>query len=210
MEVMKISPRTQALMLLASALLGVAAGVMFDIVFLLRGTCRGGSEKTARYYRHSFPVIGQIKEHGAVGRFLLPMAHIADFLLPPAWAAAQMCVFYAIDDGVFRLSGILASLIGAFLWRKMFGRPFRACCGFLIFAVRVALAYLFYPFVFTARSAIAAAGGSASRLAAFLRERRIKKYSAAEWQRMSDLADDGFGLLGGDKRAPTRRSGNRL
>lgn len=198
MEVMKISPRTQALMLLASALLGVAAGVMFDLVFLLRGTCRGGNKKTARYYRHSFPLIGQIDEHGIGGFLALPLSHFADILLPPAWAAAQMCVFYAIDDGIFRLGGIFAGLIGALVWRKTLGRPLRACGEFLIFALRVALAYIMFPFVFIVRSVLAALGGIARRLTFVLRERRIKKYSANEWRSRAELADNGFGLIGGD------------
>lgn len=205
MEVMKISPRTQAVMLLASALLGMAAGIMLDLIFLLRAACRRGCElgKTAALYRHSFPLIGAIGERrGVVRRCILPIAFLADLLLPPAWAAAQMCVFYAVDDGVFRLSGILASLFGAFAWRGTLGRPTRACGELLIFAVRVAVAYLFYPLCMILRWSRRMIEQCAARIAGCMRERGIKKYSAREWRRMQDMAADGFGLL--DTRAPKK------
>ncbi len=209
MEVMKISPRTQAVMLLVSALLGVAAGILLDLIFLLRaGSYRVGGANKSRLYRHSFPLIGQIKERGrAYKYFTLPLAFAADLLLPLLWAAAQMCVFYAVDDGIFRLSGILASFLGTFAWRKTLGRPFRVFGEFLIFAVRVALEYLFYPMAVMLRIVTGTVKKSAKLFASFLRERRIKKYNVREWRRMNDFASDGFGIIG--TQLPSRSEKNK-
>lgn len=206
MDVMKISPRTQACMLLASALLGVAAGIILDLIFLLRAACRRGGEvgKTAALYRRSFPLIGVIGERrGVARRCILPIAFLADLSLPLAWAAAQMCVFYAVDDGVFRLGGILASLFGALAWRKTLGRLTRACGELLIFAVRVAVAYLFYPLCRILRWSRRMIERCTALIARCVRERGIKKYSAREWRRMQNMAADGFGLL--DTRQPKKQ-----
>ncbi len=194
MEVMEISPRAQAQMLLMAAIVGVAAGMVFDLLGVFRSTLGGGGARPD-YYDRALPLIGPLRD-GALRRvtsvFLLTAA---DILFPIAWAAAMLCVFFIADDGIFRISGILSGAAGFVLWRKTIGIPFRACGSFIVYILRAAAAYACFPAVFAARMLRRAVKKVSAVVARAAFERKIRRYDARERERLYRSAENGFDLM---------------
>lgn len=185
----------QAIMLLASALTGVAAGLVFDLIGVFYRSLGVGGRPP--YYERMLPLIGTVGQRaGLGGRVANALLACADLLFPLAWAAAQLCVFFAVDDGIFRLSGLLAGGLGFLLWRKTLGVLFRACGGFIVYGARVAAAYICFPFVFSARAVGGMLRRAASAVIRARRERRIAAYDARERKRLLTLAGAGFDAAG--------------
>ena len=194
MEVMEISPAAQAEMLLVSAVVGAVAGVVFDLLRVFRTAAVGGYERPA-YYERALPLVGVLNEGVLRRRAAGVLLALADIIFPVAWAAAMLCVFFVADDGIFRLSGLIAGALGFMLWRKTLGRPFRACGNIIVYAIR-AVAYICFPAVFAMRLIFRGVKAAATALSRLLRERKIRKFDARERERLMRLAAEGFGAGG--------------
>lgn len=191
MEVMEISPRTQALMLLLSAAVGAAAGLVFDLITVFYRSTGGGG--TPRYYEKALSLIGVVGRTGRVHRAVMSvLLGAADVLFPVAWVIAEMCVFYAVDDGIFRLSGLLAGFSGFYIWRKTVGVPFRACGSFIVYVLRAAVSYICFPVVFAVRMTACGFGRAASAISRTVAERRIARYDVRARAGLLQLAGEGF------------------
>ena len=177
---MEISPRTQALMLLLSAAVGAAAGLVFDLITVFYRSMGGGG--TPQYYEKALPLIGVVGRTGRVHRAVMSV------LL----GAADMCVFYAVDDGIFRLSGLLAGFSGFYIWRKTVGVPFRACGSFIVYVLRAAVSYICFPVVFAVRMTACGFGRAASAISRAVAERRIARYDVRARAGLLQLAGEGF------------------
>ena len=195
MEVMEISPAAQAEMLLVSAVVGAVAGVVFDLLRVFRTAAVDGYERPA-YYERALPLVGVLNEGVLRRRAAGVLLALADIIFPVAWAAAMLCVFFVADDGIFRLSGLIAGALGFMLWRKTLGRPFRACGNIIVYAIRAAVAYICFPAVFAMRLIFRGVKAAATALSRLLRERKIRKFDARERERLMRLAAEGFGAGG--------------
>lgn len=192
---MEISPRAQALMLLASALAGVAAGAVFDLIGVFYRSLGVGGKPS--YYARRLPLVGVI---GQNDRFYTVVTNAvlfcADILFPLAWAAAQLCVFFVADDGIFRISGLLAGAVGFFVWRKTLGVLFRASGSFIVYILRVIAAYICFPAAFLRRAVLRVLRRTVSAALRACRERTVAKQDAAERERLLTLAGAGFDMAG--------------
>lgn len=201
---MRISPQTQALMLLASALVGVAAGMVFDLLGVFASASARGN-KRAGFYDTKLPLIGKLGKTSGVARVLAAvLLTLADILFPICWAAAVLCVFYAFDDGIFRIFGIICGFVGFFVWRRTLGVPFRALGEFIAYAFRAANAYICLPFKLLAGCLKMALGYSFGVCRRAFVVQRLKSCDRRERARVTTLADSGFGfgalLDGGTKK----------
>ncbi len=210
MDVMQISPRAQALMLAVSAAVGVAAGSIFDLIGVFYRSL--GVGRVPAYYDRVLPLVGAVGRRGKVGGVAASVVlWCVDMLFPVAWASAQLCVFFATDDGVFRLSGLAAGALGFVLWRKTLGVPFRACGSFVVYVIRAAVAYICFPAVFAARGIYSGIGRVLRAVSHARSERRIKKYNARERVRIISLAGAGFGMaeaFGAPRSAMSKEEGS--
>ena len=173
---MQISPRAQALMLAVSAAVGVAAGSIFDLIGVFYRSL--GVGRVPVYYDRVLPLVGAVGRRGKVGGVAASVVlWCVDMLFPVAWASAQLCVFFATDDGIFRLSGLAAGAL-----------------GFVVYVIRAAVAYICFPAVFAARGIYSGIGRVLRAVSHARSERRIKKYNARERVRIISLAGAGFSM----------------
>ena len=144
---MLIYPALQGKLFVLAFLCGIALGVLWDIVFVLRvltGACPKAARLAALYQR-PLPLIGR-----AVG-FSVGSLHRAwqslslsfwQLLFPVFGAFAVLILCFGYHNGAFRLPVPLLLLLGFFLWRRLFSGRIAHALDLLAFLLAACGVYL--------------------------------------------------------------------
>lgn len=132
-----------------SVLLGVFLGVCWDVVRLFRqvwGVPYSGSSK--RYGGVRLPLLGDRVCIGYRARkdsaLLLVVLAMGDILFAAVAAMAVRLLLFVLAEGELRFFALFGAAAGFAAYYYTVGRLFLAVSGALVFALRVALAYLVF------------------------------------------------------------------
>lgn len=196
---MEIYPSALWRLLLASFLLGVGMGALYDCIRIQRvlfGICRYTKAANAPAFCPTFLKVrnkraGKGKE--IIKAFFLVLQDVVFCLA--AGILVSILLFYR-NDGVFRGFVLIGAALGFVAYYFTVGRLVISASEYIVFAIRTAFLYVVYyvslPFIRLGRFSVERIGGAIQRA----REKRLERirasYHARVCREMLALSEKGF------------------
>lgn len=209
---MNISQSAIALLYLYAFLLGVCLGGLYDVLRITRIFLgeHYSRHTVARLRAVHLPLIGGYREHRA-RRALGAVILIEDFLFCIVAGVAFILLHYEAFNGKFRISVLLLSALGFWIYRATLGKPVMLFSETVAFCLeigfRYAVFFVLFPIRWTGAKLIRLLGQS---IGAVLRRRRAsarKRYTNRQMRGAEALAADLYPYGGGKGKEQGRVKG---
>ena len=197
---MGINPTLLLRLLAASVIVGMALGLVYDVLRICRvmmGMSRYTAAASAPIFCPRFYKPRRKMGCSRVSDFVKSAVLIAqDFFFCVTFGIAVALLLFSRNGGEFRGFVLLGALLGFAAYYFTVGRLVIRASEYVVFAIRTALLYAVYyvtlPFIAAIRFVGRHVMNMVNARAAKRREKRIARYTKAEEQNMIRLAENGF------------------
>ena len=196
---MEIYPSALWRLLLASFLLGVGMGVLYDCIRIQRvlfGICRYTKAANAPAFCPTFLKVQ--KKRAGKGKEIIKASFLVlqDVVFCLAAGILVSILLFYRNDGVFRGFVLIGAALGFVAYYFTVGRLVISASEYIVFAIRTAFLYVVYyvslPFIRLGRFSVERVGGAIQRA----REKRLERirasYHARVCREMLALSEKGF------------------